>query len=153
MKTLLVCYSRHHGNTKKLADAIVREGDVTLVTTEEASSLDWSEYDLIGLASGIYFQKFHEEILTCAKKNLPQRKKVFLLYTCGTKQNTYTKAIAQIAASKEAILLGSYGCRGFDTFGPFRLVGGIAKGHPHKEDIEGAVKFFRHITEGLFEES
>ena len=32
-----------------------------------------------------------------------------------------------------------------DTFGPFKLVGGIAKGHPDEEDIKNAVEF----VEGL----
>ncbi|MGB3985262.1 MAG: flavodoxin, partial [Limnochordia bacterium] len=46
-------------------------------------------------------------------------------------------------------LLGTYGCRGFDTFGPFKLVGGIAKGHPNENDIAGAVKFFAGLLNGL----
>ncbi|HAP20133.1 MAG TPA: flavodoxin, partial [Lachnospiraceae bacterium] len=34
-----------------------------------------------------------------------------------------------------------FGCKGYDTFGPFKLVGGIAKGHPDGNDLKAAVSF------------
>ena len=46
---------------------------------------------------------------------------------------------------KNGIELGEYHCQGFDTFGPFKLVGGIAKGHPTSQEIEGAVAFYRNL--------
>lgn len=146
MKVLIIYHSEHHGNTKKLAEAIAGQGDVTLLNVSDNSSLDWSDFDLIGFASGIYYQKFHKDILDSAEKNLPAGKKVFFLYTCGIKRNSYTDAIRQIAETKTAQILGSYGCLGFDTFGPFKLVGGIAKGHPDENDINEASAFFRKIT-------
>lgn len=44
-------------------------------------------------------------------------------------------------------MLGVYGCRGFDTFGPFKLIGGIAKGHPTQNEIDGAVEFYGSLAE------
>ena len=41
--------------------------------------------------------------------------------------------------------MGQYSCPGYNTFGPFKLVGGTAKGHPTKEEIEGAVKFYKGL--------
>ena len=38
--------------------------------------------------------------------------------------------------------------RGCDTFGPFRLVGGTAKGHPDARDPEHARRFYRGILAG-----
>ena len=38
-----------------------------------------------------------------------------------------------------------YGCFGFDTFGPFKIVGGIKKGHPTDEEIEDAVRFYQGL--------
>ena len=113
------------------------------MNASENSNLNWSDYDLIGFASGIYYQKFHKDVLDSAKKNLPDSKKVFFLYTCGVERNSYTNAIRQIAETKKTQILGSYGCLGFDTFGPFKLVGGIAKGHPDDKDISAAIDFFR----------
>ena len=145
MKTLIVYYSSHHGNTKKLVDAIVAQGNVTAVDASAITVTDCSDYDLIGFASGIYYQKFHESILKWAKSNLPTNKNVFFLYTCGVKRGSYTDAIKQIAETKNSKIQGCYGCLGFDTFGPFKLVGGIAKGHPNDEDISAAVHFFCEI--------
>lgn len=145
MKTLIVYHSEHHGNTKKLLDALAKQGDVTLVEAKATPQLDVSCYDVIGLASGIYYQKFHKDVLNWAEQNLPQGKKVFFIYTYGVKRNSYLDTIGQIAVSKGAKIMGSYGCPGFDTFGPFKLVGGIAKGRPNEEDITEAVKFFNGL--------
>ena len=145
MKVLIIYHSEHHGNTKKVLEAIAQQEDVTLLKASDSSSLDWSDFDLIGFASGIYYQKFHKDILDSAENNLPTGKKVFFLYTCGVKRNSYTDAIRQVAEAKKAQILGSYGCLGFDTFGPFKLVGGIAKGHPDDKDISAAMDFLRKI--------
>ena len=48
---------------------------------------------------------------------------------------------------KNCTEIGAYGCRGYDTFGPFKLLGGIAKGHPTEEEIRGAVKFYQELNE------
>lgn len=146
MKTVIVYDSAHHGNTKKLLDAIAKQGDVTLIQASGGRQTDLSEYDLIGFASGIYYQKFNHSVVQFAEKYLPENQKVFFIYTCGMKRKRYTDGINQVAASKSAQVLGAYGCRGFDTFGPFKLIGGIAKGRPNEEDIAGAVKFFAEIS-------
>lgn len=39
---------------------------------------------------------------------------------------------------KQYEIWGEYSCLGFDTFGPFKLFGGIAKGHPSQDEIEAA---------------
>lgn len=145
MKTAVVYYSKHHGNTKKVLDAIAEKFDITLINAAEIPIADLSEYDLIGFASGIYYSKFHKSVLTFAENNLPKSKKVFFIYTCGAEKVGYTDAIVKVAESKEADLLGEYGCLGFDTFGPFKLIGGIAKGHPDTTELDGAVEFFEKI--------
>ena len=35
--------------------------------------------------------------------------------------------------------------KGYDTFGPFKLMGGIAKGHPDEEDIKNTVEFVKGL--------
>lgn len=54
MKTAVVYYSRHHGNTKKVLDAIAAKHDLTLIDAAETPNADLSDYDLVGFASGIY---------------------------------------------------------------------------------------------------
>ena len=77
MKAVIVYHSSHHGNTRKLVEAIARGRDVTLVDASAVKSADLSGYDLIGFASGIYFGKFHQSVVEFAKNNLPRDKKVF----------------------------------------------------------------------------
>jgi flavodoxin len=146
MKVAIAYYSQHHGNTKKLLDAIKELGDIKLINVVECKEADLSDYDIIGFASGIYYSKFSEAVMKFAQKNLPSKKRVFLINTYGVKGD-YTKGMKQIIAEKSCQLLGTYGCRGFDTFGPLKLVGGIAKGHPDENDVKGAIEFFRSIIE------
>lgn len=35
--------------------------------------------------------------------------------------------------------------KGYDTFGPFKLIGGIAKGRPDHNDLNSAVDFFKGL--------
>ena len=145
MKTAVVYYSRHHGNTKKVLDAIAQSHDLTLIDAAEAASANLAEYDIIGFASGIYYSKFHKSVLEFAEKNLPEGKNVFFIYTYGPERSGYTASIAKVVGLKNANILGEYGCLGFNTFGPFKLIGGIAKGHPNTDDLDGAVKFFETL--------
>ncbi|HHW71743.1 MAG TPA: flavodoxin [Firmicutes bacterium] len=145
MKTAIVYYSGHRGNTKKLLDAIAKQGDVTLFEAANSQDVDLAAYDLIGFASGTYFGRFHRSVVKCAEKNLPRGKKVFFIYTYGASKPNIKK-LEQIAKSRDAQMMGEYGCRGFDTFGPFKLFGGIAKGHPTAEEIAGAAKFFQDLA-------
>ncbi len=144
MKTALVFYSRHHENTRKLIDAIARKQDITLIDALAQPNADLSCYDVIGFASGIYYSKFHKSVLKLAGK-MPAGKKVFFLYTYGAEKQGYTKAIRQALDEKKADILGEYGCLGFNTFGPFKLIGGMAKGHPTQDEISAAVKFFEKL--------
>lgn len=145
MKVAVAYYSQHHGNTKKLLDAIAQTHEITLIDVTQTPSADLTEYDAIGFASGIYYSKFHKGVLTFAEQNLPRTKQVFFLYTYGTAKKGYTDAIAKVADCKGASILGEFGCPGFDTFGPFKLIGGIAKGRPNQDDLAGAVKFYDSI--------
>lgn len=144
MKCAIVYFSKHHLNTKKLTDAIAKEFDVTLIDAA-CESAQLSDFDLIGFASGIYYSKFHKKILAFAEKNLPVGKRVFFLYTYGVYKDGYTAAIKAIAKEKSADIAGEYGCLGFNTFGPFKLIGGIAKGHPDADDTAKAAAFYRSL--------
>ncbi len=145
MKIAIVYYSRHHGNTKKLIDAIAAQQEVTTVDAAQVRRADLSGFDAVGFASGIYFSKFHETVVEFARENLPEGMPVFFLYTCGTLRKGYTAAISQAAAQRKGRLLGEYGCRGYDTFGPFKLVGGIAKNHPSDQELTEATAFIQAL--------
>ena len=146
MKTAVCYYSRHHGNTLKVLEAMGPDIDLIDVTSRMAAHLE--DYDCIGFASGIYYSKFHETVLDFARQYLPQDKDVFFVYTCGSMRKGYPSAIAEVAAARGSRILGEYGCRGFDTFGPFKLIGGIAKGHPNSGELEKARIFCQSLSRG-----
>lgn len=78
MKTAVCYYSRHHGNTLKVLEAMAPEGALDLidVTTRQTVRLD--DYDCIGFASGIYGFEFQKAVVAFARQYLPEGKPVFL---------------------------------------------------------------------------
>ena len=146
-KGVIVYASTHHGNTKKLAEAIADSCEVALIDAEQVWQADLTEYDLIGFASGIDFGKFYPSVERFLQENLPKDKKVFFLYTCAKVNQGFTKRMQEFALKKDAALLGEYGCRGYNTYGPWKLIGGMNKTHPNKEELDGAVKFYRTLLE------
>ena len=145
MKTAIVYESTHHQNTLKLVQAIREKFPVDTIDVTETESADLTGYDLIGFAAGIAYGKFYPAIEKFAARCLPAGKRVFFLYTCGRDSQSYISSMRETAARKDCQVLGAYSCRGFDTFGPFKLVGGINKGRPNEEDIAGAVRFFEKL--------
>ena len=143
MKTAIVYYSQHHGNTKKLLDAIAAGHDVTLIDVTRNPAPNLSHYDRIGLASGIYFSDVAKQITAFARGPLPAGKEVFFLGTCGASPTeSFFKNLRKITDSKGCRFLGQYICTGYDTFGPFKLVGGLRKGHPDAAEIRAAVELY-----------
>ena len=149
MRIAIAYYSQHHGNTKTLVVAIAAQADVGLINVVENPDADLAEFDCIGFASGIYFAAFAKPLLAFAERKLPPHKSVFLMNTCGIQSGVYFDAIRRIIRAKDCQEVGAYQCLGFDTFGPFKLVGGIAKGHPNADEIAGAVSFFLKIRDSL----
>ncbi len=149
MKTAVVFYSKHHHNTEKLLKAIKANSkdDITLIDVTEVDSASLDDYDAVGFASGIYYSKFEKRVLEFAKNYLPSGKNVFFIYTSGSKNKDYSKSIREAIQDKNANILGEYGCRGYDTYGPFKLIGGISKNHPNEEEINGAVDFYNSLNQ------
>lgn len=144
MKTVIVYASVHHGNTKKVVDAIAEKFDVDLIDATKVGERDLSGYDAIGFASGIYKSKYHQQLLNFVSVNLPQEKKVFLITTYGSRRN-YDKTILAAMHGRNAKIIGRFGCPGYDTFGPFRLIGGLKRGRPNEKDLAAAVEFYRKM--------
>ena len=61
MKTVICYYSCHHGNTRKVVEAMAEEGGAVLVDLSTQPEAALEEYDLIGFASGIrtVFRSIH----------------------------------------------------------------------------------------------
>ena len=150
MKTVIVYYSTHHGNTRKVAEAIAAKyPDVSLIDVTKNKAADLSKYDCVGFASGVYGAKWGKPLLKFADFYLPKSKPVFFLTTSSMQRDSFTSGIEAIADAKKCRILGSFHCQGYDTFGPFKLIGGIGKGHPDADDLEDAVEFYESVLEKL----
>lgn len=60
--------------------------------------------------------------------------------------NRHKKTIAEVIKDKKCNEVGRFQCKGFDTYGPFKLFGGIQKGHPDETELKAAVDFYKGIT-------
>ena len=83
MKTVICYYSRHHGNTRKVLEAMAGEGEVDIVDVTTRQSVRLEEYDCVGFASGIYGFEVQKAVVEFAWQYLPQGKPVFFVYTYG----------------------------------------------------------------------
>ncbi len=140
---IAICYrSQHHGNTAKVVEAMAggRE-DVELIDVAGQAAFDPARYDVIGFASGIYFGKFHQSVIDFAQRHFPAGGKTFFVFTGGSPSAKNSDAIRAALADRNPQVLGQFFCKGYDTFGPFKLVGGIAKGRPSEADLRSAREF------------
>jgi flavodoxin len=116
----------------------------------EVDSNGLSEYDLVGLGSGIYFGKHHTVLLDFADK-LPQvtSKKAFIFSTSGQTGNRpkFHQALREKLQSKGYEIVGEFNCAGFDTYGLLKIAGGIKKGHPNKDDLKQAEIFAQSLKQ------
>lgn len=145
MKTAIIFASRHHGNTRKLVEAIAKQHQVVTIDVRLQSQADLSEYDLIGVASGIDFGRFYKPVEFFLLNHLPENKRVFFLYTCGNLRKGFTDRIKACVLEKGSIPVGEYGCPGFNTYGPLQWIGGINRGRPSEEDCAAAVRFYESL--------
>ena len=141
-KTVIIYASTHHGNTRKLIEAISEKYQIDIIDAIEQKFANLSEYDLIGFASGIDFGKFYDAVEQFLKDNLPENKAVFFMYTCARDDKDFTYTMRTEALKRNAILMGKYGCRGYNTYGAWKVIGGMNKHHPTKKELDGAVQFY-----------
>jgi flavodoxin len=150
MRTLVIYTSIHHGNTKKIAERIAGVLNAKLLKTDEVSDLKiLREYDLIGFGSGIYGFRHHKSLLELVDR-LPNQKnkKTFIFSTSGSWAGTkFHKALSKRLLDKGFDIIGEFSCKGYDTFGPLRFIGGMNKGRPNEKDLVDAEEFARGLKE------
>lgn len=146
MKTLIIYNSVHHGNTEKIAKAMADALDAKLSKPDEVDATSLEQYELIGFGSGIYGFRFHKSIQEFVE-SLPssKNKKAFVFSTSGSGKEQYNESLKKKLAEKGFDIAGDFSCRGFNTFGPLKLIGGLNKGRPNEEDISQAVKFAQDL--------
>lgn len=146
MKTAIIYFSSHHMNTKKVLDAIAAKLPVELIPIAKAANADLSGYSLLGFASGIYYASYASKLKEFMKEHrFEKEQKAFLISTSGIRNKKYSGEEKSILEEKGVPVIGTYSCKGFDTFGPFKYIGGISKGHPNQTELNGAVQFMEKL--------
>jgi flavodoxin len=151
MKSLIVCYSFHHNNTQKVAEAMAKVLDTQVKTPQQTNPEELQQFDLVGFGSGIYAEKHHESLLELADK-LPQvtDKKAFIFSTSfvgvdslifGRITSKFHTALREKLQSKGYTVVDEFNCRGFNTNGIYGRFGGMNKGRPNVEDLKNAKEF------------
>ena len=146
MKTIVIYASVHHGNTEKISKVISETLNCKMVKAETVDVTTLKDYDLIGFGSGIYAGKFHKNIVKLID-TLPNNfgKKAFVYSTSGQGKTNYNSSIRSKLQEKALEIVGEFACKGFNTFGPLKLFGGINKGRPNSDDVQAAKIFAQKL--------
>ena len=150
MKALIIYISIHQGNTKKIAEKIAEVLNAELLNPNEVDEKTLTEYDLIGFGSGIYMGKHHKSLLNLIDK-LPdmKNKKAFIFSTSGMDSSSSHGALKNKLLEKGFNIVEEFSCKGFDKWGPFKLIGGINKGRPNEKDIIEAENLANSLKEKI----
>lgn len=146
MKTAIIYKSVHHGNTKKIAEAMAKPLEADLFDLKDFNKDMIKEYDLIGFGSGIYFYRPHKKLRKFVEGlDDVENKKAFHFSTSGN--GKYYDWLEKNLAKKGFEVIGEFHCKGFDTYALTKLIGGINKGKPDEKDFNNAKKFARSLKE------
>ena len=149
MKDVIIFASKHHENTRKIVQTIQSNFDIDIIDATVTQYLDLSKYNRICFASGICYGSYYPEIISFIENNNIKGHKVLLMHSAGNPKEAQSNKIKSLIEVFGGQLLGVFCCKGFDTYGPFKLIGGINKDHPDDKDINNAIEFFKHYFELL----
>ena len=139
MKTLILYASVHHGNTKKIVDAIQKRINCDVIDATKYNNEDLLSYEKIIVASGVYFSSLHKSVDVILKSGIIKQNDVRLILTSGSASKKYITKISDLYKEYGVNFDSIFICKGYDTYGPLKLIGGISKTHPDNNDIEEAI--------------
>lgn len=147
VRTAIIYASMHHGNTRRLAEALAPPLNATLLTVDEANEIDGSTFDLIGFGSGIYFGRHHALLLDVVRntKSLPPRSFVFSTAGISSLAFLWHRALIKQIEERGCEVVSQFCCPGWDTVGPLWLLGGLHRRRPNERDLQRAANFAREL--------
>jgi len=149
---LLVRTSVHHGNTARVATAMADVLGAECLAPEDCPSNRLATCQLLGIGSGIYYGRMHDAIWRWVR-DLPERfgtgPAVFIFSTSGLPilSRFWHHPLRTAIHRKGFRVIGEFACRGFDTWGPLWLAGGLNRCHPDERDLQRAREFARCLAE------
>jgi flavodoxin len=154
LKSLVVVFSYHHNNTEKIANTCAKVLAAEVKTPQQVRPEEIAEYDLVGFGSGIYSATFDQSVLDLADR-LPYAagKRAFLFSTYGAPafiadREFIEKNHQQIREKLQAkgyVVMGEFGCAGWNTNSFLRFFGGLNKGRPDSADLRHAEEFAENL--------
>jgi flavodoxin len=119
--------------------------DAQVVEPNQIDVASFSEFDLVGFGSGIYFAK-HDPSLYDLVSQLPKSGgRAFVFSTRGRNsffEKAYHKPLREKLSGKGFEVIGEFSCRAFSDYHRiFKLFGGVNKGHPNNKELENAKIF------------
>jgi flavodoxin len=145
MKSLIICTSKSHGNTRLVADRMAEVLEAEVLAPEAVDLATLRQYDLIGFGSGIYYMGVDARLQNLIRHLPPvDRIRAFTYFTSGAREVpllSYHTPVRKRLEAKGFEVIGSFSCRGFDTVGPYGIIGGINRVRPHTRDLDRAAAF------------
>ncbi|MDH6108594.1 flavodoxin [Kitasatospora sp. MAP12-15] len=148
MKAVIVCASVSHGNTRRVADTMAQVLGAKVVSPEEAEPAELAGAELVGFGSGVFYGRLHPSLTDFVKALPTRRGRAFAFATSGLPEiplAPFTRPLVQLLEGKGFEVDGSFSCRAFDTWTPFKLVGGINKQRPNVGDLAAARAFAEQL--------
>jgi flavodoxin len=152
---LILCKSVHHGNTARVAEAMAGVLGATVASPEERPASHLDAYELIGFGSGIYYGRMHQALfdwLSGLPDSLSHNRRAFVFSTSGLPflAGVWHWPLRRMLVRKGFPVVGAFACRGFDTWGPLWLAGGLNRKHPDDRDLERARCFAAGIADKVW---
>ncbi len=134
MKTAIVYAPGHKSFTTRLMETIRNNFyNVTMIDATKAKMINLTNYDMIGFASSVHFNRFNKCVREFMSDNLDSHKEIFLMYT-GKKNQKCTSELRKLAESRKCTVKGE-----------FCVQSGILPSNTDVDSFEGAVAFIRSI--------
>jgi flavodoxin I len=131
-----VIYYSMTGNTKKVAEVIAAELDVSAEDVKTKGELAEDSFLLLG--SGNYFPLPGRGFKKLVASNDFDGRKVALFGTSGGGKGREVEALEKMVTAKGAKVMGKFHCTG-------KMLFFINRKHPDKKDLKNARKFARKL--------
>jgi flavodoxin len=143
MNTAILYHSIHHGNTRKVAHALAEPLGADLYDIADKPPCELEHYNLIGFGSGIYFLRHSDRLMRLAQSLKPlYGKKAFIFSTRGWGPLfLYHMLLRRTLKASGFGIVGEFSCKGLDTYGLLKVIGGINRRRPNEKDLERAAHF------------
>jgi flavodoxin len=148
---LILVKSVHHQNTAQVARVMAGVLGADVAGPEELPYTNLDQYDLVGFSSGVYYGRMHEALFEWLN-GLPDAseptKPAFVFSTSGLPflAKLWHAPLKKLLARKGFEVVGEFSCRGFDTWGPLWLTGGLNWRHPDEHDFRRAREFAGRVV-------